>query len=313
MSASLARERADLVDFALLGATPVRLTASIERFPLSEPFAISRGAKTEAVVVVVRLETPDGRPAARGECVPYPRYDETAEATHAALVAAVPSDGWSDLRALDALCCTLGPASARNALDCALWDLTARLSGCSVWRLLRRPPPGPVASFVTLSLDTPEAMARAAQARVSTGVTHLKLKLGGDGDAARMAAVRAVAHDAIMIGDANEAWSPDTLAILLDAAASSGFALIEQPLPADADAALATVTRAVPVCADESVHGADDVARLADRYDAINIKLDKAGGITPALALADAARAHGLSIMVGSMVSTSLSMAAAMT
>ncbi len=278
------------------------LTVAIEDWPLAQPFVIARGAKTEARVVVATVR--QGDVEGRGECVPYGRYGETPDATAAAISAHGPPQSHGDLlRRMPA-------GAARNALDCALWDLEAKLAGVPAAVIAGRPEPGARETCFTLSLDTPEAMARAASA-----VPHLKLlklKLGGSGDDARMRAVRAARPDARLVGDANEAWDDTMLNPLLAVAHACGFEVIEQPLPAGADAALAKAARPVPVCADESAHVAADIAGLTDRYDAVNIKLDKAGGLTEALAMADAARAAGLDIMAGSMVATSLAAAPAM-
>jgi L-alanine-DL-glutamate epimerase-like enolase superfamily enzyme len=200
--------------------------------------------------------------------------------------------------------------AARNALDCALWDLEAKRAGQRAAALAGLPPLRPVTTAYTISLDEPEAMAATA-AGAARRMPLLKLKLGGAGDAERLRAVRLACPTVRLIADANEACTSELLPSLMQAAAETGVELIEQPLPADADAALAGA-RPVPVCADESLHTLADLDRLAGRYDAINIKLDKAGGLTEALALAAAARARGLSIMVGCMVSTSLAMAPAL-
>lgn len=285
----------------------LELRTTTERWPIAGEFRIARGSKSEAVVVVAELG--DGTHRGRGECTPYARYGESPESVVAALEQIAGS-----LRpdADHALLARLLPAgAARNAIDCALWDLMAKRSGRSVAALAGTPPaPGQVVTAYTLSLDSPEAMA--ARARAVPNYPLLKLKLGGAGDEARMAAVRAARPDARLVADANESWPPESLAELLAAAAASNFELIEQPLPAAADGALGALARPVPVCADESIHTSADLERLAGRYDAVNIKLDKAGGLTEALALAAAARARGLRIMLGCMVATSLSMAPAM-
>jgi L-alanine-DL-glutamate epimerase-like enolase superfamily enzyme len=275
------------------------LRVTIESWPLAQPFVIARGAKTEARVVTVTLA--QGGVEGRGECVPYARYGETPEATAAAIECTGAPLSHGDLLRV------LPPGAARNALDCALFDLEAKLAGVPVSVLLRRPEPGARETCFTLSLDSPEAMADAA--RRVPNLHLLKLKLGGEGDDARMRAVRAARPDARLVGDANEAWTVDLLDPLLEVAAECSFETIEQPLPANADGALGTRDRPLPVCADESAHVASDITALVDRYDAVNIKLDKAGGLTEALAMADAARAAGLDIMAGSMVSTSLGIA----
>ncbi|WGR97344.1 dipeptide epimerase [Bradyrhizobium sp. ISRA443] len=290
-------------------STPLRaisLSARIERWPIAGTFTISRGAKTEAVVVVA--EVSQGGLTGRGECVPYPRYGETPEATLRAIQAMQePLAGGIDRRALQA---RMPAGAARNALDCALLDLEAKRAGDRIWNLLGRPAPEARTTAYTISLGTPEAMAAAtAQAAHRP---RLKIKLGGDGDGARIAAVRKAAPASELIVDANEAWTEGNLAANLAACADTGVTLIEQPLPAGKDEALSRIQRPVPVCADESVHDRASLKSLRGRYDAVNIKLDKTGGLTEALAMADAARALGFEIMIGCMVATSLAMAPAM-
>jgi len=276
-------------------------TVVAESWPLKEPFVISRGAKIEAHVVTVTLR--QGTTTGRGEAVPYARYGESVEGVLAALAALPPETSRDDLIRL------LPPGAARNAIDCALHDLEAKTSGRPVAERLGLAPLRPLTTAFTLSLDTPAAMA--AKARAVPHLPLLKLKLGGPGDAERMAAVRAARPDARLVADANEAWPLSELAELLAAAAAARFELVEQPLPADADAALAALPHPVAVCADESAHTADDIARLSERYEAVNVKLDKAGGLTAALAMRARARERGLKVMVGSMVSTSLAVAPA--
>ena len=282
------------------------LGVRIERWPIAGSFTISRGAKTEAITVVAEVN--HGGHAGRGECVPYPRYGETAEATLGAIQA------MQDLVAggLDrvALQTAMPPGAARNALDCALADLEAKRSSRRVWNLLGRPEPRACITAYTISLGSPEAMAAAA-----AKVAHrelLKIKLGADGDAMRIAAVRKAAPKSELIVDANEAWTRDNLEQNLAACAQAGVTLVEQPLPAGEDEPLARIRRPLAVCADESVHDRTSLEALRERYDAVNIKLDKTGGLTEALAMADAAAALGFQIMVGSMVATSLAMAPAM-
>jgi L-alanine-DL-glutamate epimerase-like enolase superfamily enzyme len=282
------------------------LDARIERWPIAGSFTISRGAKTEAVTVLAEVRHA-GR-TGRGECVPYPRYGETPEATLAALkpmqeAVALGLDRQALQNAMPA-------GAARNALDCALLDLEAKIAGQRVWNLLGRPAPLPCTTAYTISLGTPEAMA-AATAKVAHRPL-LKIKLGGDGDGARIAAVRDAAPESELIVDANEAWTPDNLAQRLAECAEAGVTLVEQPLPAGHDEALARIRRPLAVCADESVHDRSSLAGLRERYDAVNIKLDKSGGLTEALAMADAAQALGFEIMIGCMVATSLAMAPAM-
>jgi L-alanine-DL-glutamate epimerase-like enolase superfamily enzyme len=282
------------------------LSARIERWPIAGAFTISRGAKTEAVTVVAEVSR--SGLAGRGECVPYRRYGETAEATLAALrTMQGPVSRGLDRKALQA---AMPPGAARNALDCALLDLEAKISGQRVWDLLGRPAPGACTTAFTISLGSPEAMA-AATAKVAHR-RLLKIKLGGEGDGKRIAAVRQAAPRTELIVDANEAWTSDNLEQNLSACAQAAVTLIEQPLPAGQDEALARIRRPVAVCADESVHDRASLEGLRDRYDAVNIKLDKTGGLTEALAMADAAQALGFEIMVGCMVATSLAMAPAM-
>jgi L-Ala-D/L-Glu epimerase len=282
------------------------LDARIERWPIAGSFTISRGAKTEAVTVVAEVSRGDR--TGRGECVPYPRYGETPEETLAALKSMQePVARGLDRQALQA---AMPAGAARNALDCALLDLEAKIAGRRVWNLLGRPAPRACTTAYTISLGTPEAMA-AATARAAQRPL-LKIKLGGDGDGARIAAVRTAAPESELIVDANEAWTSDNLAQRLAECAEAGVTLVEQPLPAGQDEALARIRRPLSVCADESVHDRSSLAGLRERYDAVNIKLDKTGGLTEALAMADAAQALGFEIMIGCMVATSLAMAPAM-
>jgi L-alanine-DL-glutamate epimerase-like enolase superfamily enzyme len=249
----------------------------------------------------------DGR-TGRGECVPYPRYGETPEAALAALLAMQePLRRGLDRRGLQA---AMPAGAARNALDCALVDLEAKTAGQRAWDLLGRQRPQACTTAYTISLGTPEAMAEATASAAHRPL--LKIKLGSDGDAARIAAVRKAAPKSELIVDANEAWTPDNLAQNLAACADAGVTLVEQPLPAGKDDALSRIKRPIAVCADESVHVRTSLDGLRGRYDAVNIKLDKTGGLTEALAMADAAQAFGFDIMVGSMVATSLAIAPAM-
>jgi L-Ala-D/L-Glu epimerase len=282
------------------------LDVRIERWPIAGSFTISRGAKTQAVTVVAQVSR--GGQTGRGECVPYPRYGETPEAALAALAAMrEPVSGGLDRKALQA---AMPPGAARNALDCALLDLEAKASGKRVWALLGRPAPVPCITAYTISLGSPEAMAAATAAAAHRPL--LKIKLGGNGDGERISAVRKAAPDSELIVDANEAWTSDNLEQNLSACADAGVTLVEQPLAAGNDAELRRIRRPLLVCADESVHDRTSLAGLRDRYDAVNIKLDKTGGVTEALALADAAQALGFQIMIGCMVATSLAMAPAM-
>jgi L-Ala-D/L-Glu epimerase len=285
----------------------MKLTVRIERWPLLRPFTISRGSKTEAVVVVAELE--DGGHRGRGEAVPYLRYDETPESVIAAIEAVEPAlRGGLDRIGLQT---AMRPGAARNALDCAFWDLTAKRSGRPVQVLAGVPAPKEMVTAYTISLDTPQAMAAAATRAARRSV--LKVKLGGGGDdSKRIAAVRRAAPRAELIVDANEGWSEDDLERNLAACAQAGVTLIEQPLPERCDTALAQIRRPIPVCADESVHDRASLDTLSGKYDAINVKLDKAGGLTEALALAAEAQRRGFDVMVGCMVATSLAMAPAM-
>ncbi|MEZ5849886.1 MAG: N-acetyl-D-Glu racemase DgcA [Hyphomicrobiaceae bacterium] len=283
--------------------TDRRITAVVETFPVAGTFTIARGARTQATVVVVTVT--DGTHVGRGECVPYPRYGETIDSVCAQIAAA------GDIADRATLHARLPPGAARNAFDCALWDLDARRSGRTVADLAGLATPAlPQLTCYTLSLGRPDAMADAARAAADRPL--LKLKLGGDGDAERMRAVRAARPDARLVADANEAWRVAHLEDLLAVAAETGMEMIEQPLPTAEEAALAGIARPVPICADESVHTARDLPRLAGLYDAINVKLDKAGGLTEAVELARAARARNLEVMVGCMLSTSLAMAPAL-
>jgi L-alanine-DL-glutamate epimerase-like enolase superfamily enzyme len=285
---------------------PLSLTVRTESWPIAGSFSISRGAKTEAQVVVVELS--DGRRRGYGECVPYARYGETVRGVIDAL------SGLSDRLALGldraALQQALPPGAARNALDCAFWDLEAKRAGVPAYELAGLPAPHPLTTCYTISLGAPDDMAQAARAASSRRL--LKVKLGHDGDPARIAAVRAAAPHAELVVDANEGWTAANLEENLSACAAAGVTMIEQPLPAENDAALSTVKRPMPVCADESVHDRNSLKDLVGRYDAVNIKLDKTGGLTEALAMAAEAERLGFSIMVGCMVATSLAMAPAM-
>jgi L-Ala-D/L-Glu epimerase len=282
------------------------LAVRIEHWPIAGSFTISRGAKTEAVTVMAEVSVAGH--TGRGECAPYPRYGETAEATQNALLAMQQAvarglDRW-ELQA------AMPPGAARNALDCALIDLTAKSGGKRVWDLLGRAEPQPCVTAFTISLASPEAMAAAAAKAAHRPL--LKIKLGGDGNDERIAAVRQAAPASELIVDANEAWTAANLEQNLQTCARAGVTLVEQPLPAGQDEMLAHIKRPLAVCADESVHDRRSLDGLRQRYDAVNIKLDKTGGLTEALAMADAAKALGFDIMVGCMVATSLSMAPAM-
>ena len=281
------------------------LSVQVERWPLKGRFTISRGAKIEAAVVVATIR--DGAAVGRGECVPYARYGETVRGVLAAIAAFTPRVKAGLDRA--ELQKALAPGAARNALDCALWDLEAKRAGRRVHDIAGLPEPERVLTAYTISLDTPAAMAAAA---AGANLPLLKLKLGAPGDPERLRAVRAAVPKAALIVDANEGWLADNLPENLAACVAAKVQWIEQPLPAGDDAALASTKRPIPVCADESVHDRASLAGLKGKYDAVNIKLDKAGGLTEALALADHAGRMGFAIMVGSMVSTSLGVAPAL-
>ena len=281
------------------------LTVRSERWPIAGSFTIARGAKTEAEVVVAEIS--DGTTTGRGECVPYARYGESVAGVTAAIEAmrGLLAEGL-DRKALQS---AMPAGAARNALDCAFWDFEAKRSGNPAHELADFALPRALVTAYTISLGTPQAMAEAAAKAAARKL--LKVKLGGEGDAARIAAVRAAAPNAELIVDANEAWRADNLASNLAACAQAGVTLIEQPLPSDDDGALATVARPIPVCADESVHDRASLASLVGKYDAVNLKLDKTGGLTEALAMAAEAERLGFGLMVGCMVATSLSMAPA--
>ncbi|NIX76515.1 N-acetyl-D-Glu racemase DgcA [Microvirga terricola] len=283
------------------------LTVTIDRFPIAGKFTIARGSRTEAVVVTATI-TEDGV-VGHGECVPYPRYGESVEGVAAAIEALRPQIEAGLTR--EALQNVMPAGAARNAVDCALWDLDAKRSGVRAHITAGVNRWSPATTAYTISLDTPEAMAEAAAKAAERPI--LKVKFGAPGgDLERIAAVRKAAPNATLIADANEGWTEDNLAAHFKACADAGFALVEQPLPAKNDGFLGKIERPVAICADESVHDRPSLDRLVGLYDAVNIKLDKTGGLTEALALADAAEARGLSIMIGCMVGTSLAMAPAM-
>ena len=287
-------------------AHPPTLRVAIERWPIAGAFTISRGSKTEAEVVVA--EVSDGVYRGRGECVPYGRYDETVNGVSAAIAALAPQVA----RGLDQaeLQSLLPAGAARNALDCALWDLAAKRAGRPAHELAGVAPPVARVTAYTISLASPNVMAEAAAK--AAGRPLLKLKLGQPGDPDRIRAVRAAAPAAELIVDANEGWTAANLAANLAACAAAGVTLVEQPLPAADDDALARVPRPMPVAADESVHDRASLARLVGKYDAVNVKLDKTGGLTEALALVEEAQRIGLMLMVGCMISTSLAIAPAL-
>ena len=277
------------------------LTATLDSFPLARAFTISRGSKTEARVVTVTVIR--GGVTGRGEAVPYARYGETPEGV-LAQIAALP-EGITRAALQEAL----PPGAARNAVDCALWDLEAKSQGTRVWHLAGLPAPRPCVTAFTLSLDTPDAMR--AQAMENAHRPILKIKLGTPDDMPRLEAVRAGAPRATIIIDANEGWTPEVYADLAPHLRRLGVALVEQPLPAGADGMLAEIPHPIPICADESAHDRASLAALRGKYDMVNLKLDKTGGLTEALAMVAEARASGFGLMVGCMVGTSLAMAPA--
>jgi len=272
--------------------------------PLKVAFTISRGAKTSAETIRVTLSE-DGE-LGRGECVPYARYGETVDGVVASIeMARVQIEAGIGRQELLSL---MPAGAARCAVDCAMWDLEAKLSGKPVWQLAGLPEPKPVETAVTVTLDTPEAMAAAAK---NTQGRLLKLKLGGPDDLARIEAVHAARPDARLIVDANEGLNADQLPAIAGAAARLGVVLIEQPFPAGKDDGLMRRPGPVAICADESAHTSAELQDLARRYDAVNVKLDKTGGLTEALAMVRAARECGLGVMVGCMVAGSISLAPA--
>jgi L-alanine-DL-glutamate epimerase-like enolase superfamily enzyme len=282
-----------------------RFTARIERWPLARPFRISRGVKTEAIVVVVEAHL--GDKAGRGEAVPYARYNETPESVLAQL--AVLEQHRPGELTREQVATLLPPGAARNAVDCALWDLEAQIAGRSVGELIGQRLPTQLITSVTISIDAPEKMADAARAVASAQLIKVKC------DANPRAALEAVANaapNAKLIVDPNESWDFGLLRELQSFLARLPIAFVEQPLPASDDAALAGFKPLIPLCADESIHTSSDLDRVAQRYQVVNIKLDKTGGLTEALQLLAAARARKLGVMVGCMISTSLSIAPAL-
>ena len=280
------------------------IEAKEEVWPLKQPFRISRGSRTEARVVVVTVT--EGPHTGRGEAVPIARYNQSV-ASVLEQIESIKREKNLDRHRIQEL---LPAGAARNALDCAFWDLEAKISGKRVWELANVPMVHFLETSFTISLDTPEKMAAAAKA--SAKAPLLKLKLGGDDvDLARVEAVREAAPAARLLIDANESWSPSHFEKIVPALKRLGVELIEQPFPADADEVLLTLDHPVPVCADESCHTGDDLARLTSRYEVINVKLDKTGGLTEALHLCQQARKAGFKLLIGCMVGTSLGMAPA--
>jgi L-alanine-DL-glutamate epimerase-like enolase superfamily enzyme len=282
------------------------LTARHDRFGLNAPFRISRGVRTEADVVTVTIR--QGEHVGRGEGVPISRYNETIENSLAAVAELAPLIETGATRA--DLAAAVPANAARAAVDNALWDLEARLAGTTVAALAGVAEPGPVPTAITISIDTPEAMAAAAAPHAN--VPLLKVKVDREDPQARIAAIRSVAPMPRLIVDANESWTIAEVVALQDFLIELRVDLLEQPLPAAEDEALARIQSRVPICADESLHTRADLDRLVGRYSHVNIKLDKTGGLTEALALADAARGRGFGLMVGCMVCSSLGIAPAM-
>lgn len=281
------------------------LSVDVDSFPIRGSFTISRGAKTSAEVVCCTIR--DTGASGRGECVPYRRYGETLESV-ADQIAEMRSDIANAIGRKELLS-SMPPGAARNAIDCALWDLEAKLANRPAYHEACKTPPRPVTTAYTISLGDPDAMA--VQARAHADKPLLKVKVGAEDDIARIRAVAGSAPHSRIILDANEAWTEATIHDNLLAAAEYHIDLVEQPLPAGNDELLRNIPHPVPICADESVHTADDLDRLAGLYDAVNIKLDKSGGLTAALELRDRAHEMGFSVMVGCMVGTSLAMAPA--
>lgn len=281
-------------------------TARSERWPLARPFRISRGVRTETTVVVVEARV--GDVVGRGESVPYARYDETPESVLEQLTVLSRHTPSEVMR--DRLPTLLPAGAARNAVDCALWDLEARMAGKSVSQLLGQTLPASYTTAVTLSIDTPDRMAEAARAVASSPV--IKVKVDANQPRAILEAVSKAVPEARLIIDPNESWNIELLRDLQPFLAGLRVAFVEQPLPAAQDAALETLQPLVPLCADESVHTSADLEQVARRYQVVNIKLDKTGGLTEALRLRAAARARKLKVMVGCMICTSLSIAPAL-
>ena len=285
-----------------------KLTIAHESWPIAGSFNISRGSKTTAEVVTVTLESEGA--IGHGECLPYARYGESVEGVISALETARPAIEAGITR--DDVVNLIASKAGRNALDCALWDHEAKLSGTPAWKLAGLEKPKSLQTAFTLSLGTPDEMRRTAAEQASRPL--LKLKLGAtDGlDGERLRAIRQGAPESRLIIDANEGWAPDDLPGMLEICAEIGVTLVEQPLPAGEDGLLAEIEHPIPICADESAHDATTLDQLLGKYDAVNIKLDKTGGLTNALVFAKAAENAGLTLMTGCMLATSLAMAPAM-
>ncbi len=279
-----------------MSSNMIRITR--DTFQLAEVFTISRGSRTEAKVLTVHIE--QNGLIGRGECVPYARYGETLDSVTAQIEDYIANGNSAGMPA----------GAARNAVDCAIWDIEAKTVGQRVWDMMSLPAPKPVTSAFTLSLDTPENMRASAAKHAHRPL--LKVKLGTADDMVRLEAVRAGAPNAAIIVDANEGWTTDIYTDLAPHLIRLGVQMVEQPLPAGEDDMLGEIARPLPVCADESCHDRASLPDLKGKYDMVNIKLDKTGGLTEALALRDAAQAEGYTVMVGCMVGSSLAMAPAM-
>jgi L-Ala-D/L-Glu epimerase len=280
------------------------IEAREEVWPLKAPFRISRGSRTEAQVVFVTVS--DGEHTGRGECVPIKRYGQSVQSV-IAQIDSIRHENNLDRQRLQKL---LPASAARNALDCALWDLESKISGKRVWELANIPVISEVVTSFTISLDIPKKMGAAAKASSTSPI--LKLKLGGDSsDFARVKAAREAAPSSRLIIDANESWSAEHYEEIVRALKKLGIELIEQPFPADADEVLESLDHPIPICADESCHTSADLPRLMNRYEAVNVKLDKTGGLTEALRLCENARQSGFKLLIGCMVCTSLGIAPA--
>jgi len=280
------------------------IDAREQSWPLDKPFRTARGASTETRVVVVTVT--DGQHTGRGEAVPITRYQQNT-ALALARIESIKGTRNLNRKTLQEL---LPPSAARNALDCALWDLESKIEGTRVWELAKIPITEKVQTTVTISLDSPEAMAAAAKTNASLPL--LKLKLGGDDlDVPRVQAVREAAPSVRLLIDANESWTPSHYRKVVPALRELGIELIEQPFPASGDEVLKTLEHPIPICADESCHTSDDVSSLANRYEMLNVKLDKTGGLTEGLRLVESARQSGFKLLVGCMVCTSLGIAPA--
>jgi len=281
------------------------LAVSVESWPIRGSFAISRGAKSEAHVVLVELESGGFR--GRGECVPYARYGESCDSV-IEQIESIRQDIQQGIDRVE-LQQKLPPGAARNAVDCAFWDLQGKLSQLRVWELLGLPEVRPLITAYTLSLDSPERMYKAALENADRPL--LKIKLSGEGDIDRVLGIRKGAPEARLVVDANEGWDQSIYRQMVPELVRLGVEMIEQPLPAAEDEALQSLERPIPVCADESCHGSESLKQIIGRYDMVNIKLDKTGGLTEALQLREVAESAGLKVMVGCMLGTSLAMAPA--